>query len=152
MTFLLLSLAGLAFGVLGPLLATAVAVLAHDPARRADARQVLCLLLARPRPRRNRHEDSPEPPAPWTRDHPRTASAARKVTKTPRPDVVGTQACGVPSDPARQLCVQLVEPLVGDDAARMRPGPRRSVIFLFACRSAGQPVVQGRDGDAPREG
>ncbi|WP_130799311.1 hypothetical protein [Streptomyces otsuchiensis] len=48
MTILVLPLVGLVLGVLGPLLATAVAVLADDPARRADARQVLCLLLARP--------------------------------------------------------------------------------------------------------
>lgn len=44
-TFLLLPLAVLVLSVIGPLLATAVAVLAHDPARRADARRVLRLFL-----------------------------------------------------------------------------------------------------------
>lgn len=67
---LIVPLVGLALGVLGPLLATAVAVLAHAPARRADARQVLHLLLSRPRRRANRGEYPPPPPAPWTRDHP----------------------------------------------------------------------------------
>ncbi|MFI7291543.1 hypothetical protein ACIBRY_33600 [Streptomyces anulatus] len=72
MMMLIVPLVGLVLGVLGPLLATAVAVLARDPARRADARQVLCLLLARPKLRRSRREYSPPPPAPapWTRDHP----------------------------------------------------------------------------------
>lgn len=67
---LIVPLAGLVLGVLGPLLATAVAVLAHDPARRADARTVLCLLLTRPKLRRDRPENSPPSPAPWTHDHP----------------------------------------------------------------------------------
>ncbi|MGW7097529.1 hypothetical protein [Streptomyces sp. NPDC054874] len=70
MTLLILPLAGLVLGVLGPLMATAVAVLAHDPARRDDARQVLYLLLTRPKSGRSRREDSPAPQAPWTRDHP----------------------------------------------------------------------------------
>lgn len=67
---LIVPLAGLVLGVLGPLLATAVAVLAHDPDRRADAREVLCLLLTRPKLRRSRDEFPPPSPAAWTRDHP----------------------------------------------------------------------------------
>lgn len=59
MTFLILSLAGLVLGVSGPLLATAVAVLAHDPDRRDGARQVRCLLLARPKLRRSRLRTPP---------------------------------------------------------------------------------------------
>ncbi|HWU10537.1 MAG TPA: hypothetical protein VN520_29945 [Streptomyces sp.] len=64
MMILIVPLVGLVLGVLGPLLATAVAVLAHDPARRADARQVLHLLLARPLLRRRQLEHYPQPPAP----------------------------------------------------------------------------------------
>jgi hypothetical protein len=47
MTVLLLTLTTLALSRLGTLMATSVALLARDPARRADARRVLRLLLTR---------------------------------------------------------------------------------------------------------
>ncbi|MER5295276.1 hypothetical protein ABT382_24880 [Streptomyces pharetrae] len=49
--------------MIGPLLATAVAVLAHDPARRTDARHVLHPLLTNSLIRR-RPTQHTQPPAP----------------------------------------------------------------------------------------
>ncbi|HWU08586.1 MAG TPA: hypothetical protein VN520_19775 [Streptomyces sp.] len=62
MTLLILPLAALVLSVIGPLLATAVAVLAHDPARRTDARHVLTLLLNRPLIKRRQHQHDIQPP------------------------------------------------------------------------------------------
>ncbi|MFJ4918228.1 hypothetical protein [Streptomyces sp. NPDC088726] len=62
-TILILPFAGLVLGVLGPLLATTVAVLSPDPIRRADARKILHLLLTRTKHRRNQPENAPVPPS-----------------------------------------------------------------------------------------
>lgn len=72
MTLPVLLLSTLALSTLAPLLATAVALLAPDPTRRADARRVLHLLLTSTRQR----PPTPPPPAGSGRLRPPASSSA----------------------------------------------------------------------------